>query len=81
MDNRWTTDPSYVDLLRDSFKAGTYYYETSKYEGVYVFPDTFLNDLYRRCFAPTDEYLPVLIIAIFFTILRHTFEVFVCKVN
>ncbi len=81
MSNTWTPNPSYLDLLRDSFKAGSYFYETVKYEGEYAFPDSFLKDLYSRCFAPTDEYTPVVVIAILFTILRHVFETFVCKVS
>lgn len=79
MNLAYSTDPGYNDLFFDLFKALTYYYRAENW-GDYKFPQSFFHDIRRYFNSPFDDCYPVLYIALFFTILRYVFEIFICKV-
>jgi hypothetical protein len=79
MNFTYTTNPGYSDLFYDLFKALQWHYRDENW-GDYKFPEGFFYDMKRYFNSPLDESYPVLYIAIVFTLIRHGFEAFLCKV-
>ncbi len=78
--NIFSTDPSYIDLVRDFVTAARTYYAPDTW-GNYSFPQSFFDDL-RKYYNPlTDEYWPVIWIALLFTVIRYIFEIAFCKAS
>ena len=75
----FSTNPNYIDLVRDFVSASSRYYAADTW-GNYSFPQSFFDDLRKYYQPPTDEYWPVVLIALLFTVVRYAFELIICKV-
>ena len=80
MNFSYTTNPGYLDLVTDVYKAIRWHYRAENWKG-YSFPSSLFEDFARYYHFPLVEMLPILYIGILFTIVRYAFEYFICKVS
>ena len=80
MNFNYTTNPGYIDLVRDTYRAASWHYRSDNWHN-YTVPYSFFYDLRHYCHVPVDEMYQVLIICLLFTIVRYAFQYFVCQVS
>lgn len=74
----YSLNPSYYDLIVDTYKSVKYYYREDNWKG-YTFPLGFITEFKRLFYFPLNETYSILVIAILFTIIRYFFETSICK--
>lgn len=75
----YTQNPGYFDLVYGLFKTVKWYYSPAMMKS-YSFPFDFIHDFFHAVEFPTHELVPIIWIAVVFTICRYAFENFLCKV-
>ena len=80
MNFSYTTNPGYMDLFVGFYKSVTWYYRADNW-GDYSFPMSFFKEFRHYYFFKLEEALPMIYIAILFTIMRYAFERLFCKVG
>lgn len=78
MNFSYTTNPGYVDLVGDMYKAIRWHYRAENW-GNYTFPQGFFDDMNKYYSFPISEGVPILYIGIAFTFLRYFFEICICN--
>lgn len=78
MNFSYTTNPGYLDLAHDTYRAIRWHYRADNWND-YTFPASFFHDFKRYYFFPLKDSYPIFYIAILFTILRYLFEFVICK--
>ena len=76
----FTRSPTYVDLLTGVWNVLAWYYKPSMWRG-YRFPQSFIDDFTRHFDFPLNQISYIVYIALFITLLRYSFERFICKVK
>lgn len=74
----YTTNPGYLDLVRDMFTAAKLYYSHEQWHN-YTFPAGFIQDFKKYYHFNTNDYFLILYIAIASTLIRYLFELYLCK--
>lgn len=77
MNFSYTTNPGYKDLVCDMYKAMRWHYRAENW-GNYTFPQGFIDDFRKYYDFPIYEFMPVIYIALIFTVARYIFEMFIC---
>lgn len=77
-DFSYEENPGYLDLVTGIYKSAGWYYRKENW-GNYSFPSSFISDFRHYYFFKLDESYPIFYWAIFFTLLRYLFELFICK--
>lgn len=75
----FTLTPNYIDLVKDIWSTIRWYYSPYMWRG-YTFPDSFIDEFTRHFYFPINQVYYIIYIAIFITLLRYSFERFLCKV-
>lgn len=75
----FSTNPSYKDLVLDTYKAIKWYCRDDNWIG-FKFPGSFISEFKRLFHFPLSESVAIIYIALLFTIVRYLFEFFLCKV-
>lgn len=78
MNATYSTNPGYIDLVKDMYVGFTWFYRLEGWEN-YSFPQDFFDDFNELYSFPLDEAMPILYLSLLFTIIRYLFEIFVCK--
>lgn len=74
----YTTNPGYLDLIRDVIASVKLYYNEALWDG-YTFPDGFFKDVYKYYFFEHSDYFIIILIGILATLLRYAFDLYLCK--
>ncbi len=75
----FTLTPNYIDLVKGIWNTISWYYGPRMWRG-YKFPSSFIDDFTRYFYFPINQVYYIVYIAILITLIRYSFERFVCKV-
>ncbi|CAF0791647.1 unnamed protein product [Rotaria sordida] len=74
----FTLTPTYIDLIKDIWNVISWYYAPRMWKN-YIFPESFINEIARHIYVSLNLVYYVIYIAIGITLLRYSFERFICK--
>ena len=73
----YTTNPGYPDLVYDVYRTIKWHYREDNWANYTNFFDEFRRFYHFK----VEEAIPIVYIAIAFTLVRYAFELFLCKVT
>ncbi|CAF3453112.1 unnamed protein product [Rotaria sp. Silwood1] len=78
LQGNFTLTPNYIDLVNGIWNTISWYYAPPMWNN-YTFPESFINEIAKHFYFPRNQIYYIVFIAIFITLIRYSFERFICK--